>query len=54
MSVFFFCSELPSGPHSYRLEELAFTRSGDKGDSANIGEEETSSTNSDLTPSVPD
>ncbi|XP_059211135.1 uncharacterized protein LOC131989817 [Centropristis striata] len=28
---------LPSGPHSYRLEELAFTRSGDKGDSANIG-----------------
>lgn len=30
-------TELPSGPHSYRLEELAFTRSGDKGDSANIG-----------------
>ncbi|KAI3376591.1 hypothetical protein L3Q82_016473 [Scortum barcoo] len=30
-------AELPSGPHSYRLEELAFTRSGDKGDSANIG-----------------
>lgn len=29
--------ELPSGPHSYRLEELAYTRSGDKGDSANIG-----------------
>ncbi|XP_056299331.1 uncharacterized protein lratb.1 isoform X2 [Pseudoliparis swirei] len=28
---------LPSGPHSYRLEELAFTRSGDKGDAANIG-----------------
>lgn len=28
---------LPSGPHSYRLEELAYTRSGDKGDSANIG-----------------
>ncbi|XP_068443274.1 uncharacterized protein lratb.1 [Clinocottus analis] len=28
---------LPSGAHSYRLEELAFTRSGDKGDSANIG-----------------
>ncbi|XP_068569173.1 uncharacterized protein lratb.1 isoform X2 [Cebidichthys violaceus] len=27
---------LPSGPHSYRLEELAYTRSGDKGDSANI------------------
>nr|XP_046236050.1 uncharacterized protein lratb.1 isoform X2 [Scatophagus argus] len=30
-------TELPSGPHSYRLEELAYTRSGDKGDSANIG-----------------
>lgn len=30
-------AELPSGPHSYRLEELAYTRSGDKGDSANIG-----------------
>lgn len=30
-------ADLPSGPHSYRLEELAFTRSGDKGDSANIG-----------------
>lgn len=30
-------TDLPSGPHSYRLEELAFTRSGDKGDSANIG-----------------
>lgn len=30
-------AELPSGPHSYRLEDLAFTRSGDKGDSANIG-----------------
>ncbi|KAG8005897.1 hypothetical protein GBF38_004941 [Nibea albiflora] len=29
--------ELPSGRHSYRLEELAYTRSGDKGDSANIG-----------------
>lgn len=28
---------LPGGPHSYRLEELAYTRSGDKGDSANIG-----------------
>lgn len=33
-----FPAELPSGRHSYRLEELAFTRSGDKGDSANIGE----------------
>uniref|UniRef100_A0A665U4D9 Uncharacterized LOC115058955 n=1 Tax=Echeneis naucrates TaxID=173247 RepID=A0A665U4D9_ECHNA len=31
------CPDLPSGPHSYRLEELAYTRSGDKGDSANIG-----------------
>ncbi|KAK5848088.1 hypothetical protein PBY51_005736 [Eleginops maclovinus] len=30
-------AELPSGPHSFRLEELAYTRSGDKGDSANIG-----------------
>ncbi|KAM9836865.1 uncharacterized protein ACBR49_019280 [Aulostomus maculatus] len=30
-------TDLPSGPHSYRLEELAYTRSGDKGDSANIG-----------------
>ncbi|XP_047442372.1 uncharacterized protein lratb.1 isoform X1 [Mugil cephalus] len=30
-------ADLPSGPHSYRLEELAYTRSGDKGDSANIG-----------------
>ncbi|TMS02407.1 hypothetical protein E3U43_007947 [Larimichthys crocea] len=29
--------ELPSGRHSYRLEELAYTRSGDKGDTANIG-----------------
>ncbi|XP_029944093.1 uncharacterized protein LOC115386041 [Salarias fasciatus] len=30
-------TDLPRGPHSYRLEELAFTRSGDKGDTANIG-----------------
>lgn len=30
--------DLPSGPHNYRLEDLAYTRSGDKGDSANIGE----------------
>ncbi|KAM6909409.1 uncharacterized protein FYW49_013240 [Xenentodon cancila] len=30
-------TDLPSGPHSYRLEELAYARSGDKGDSANIG-----------------
>ncbi|XP_061108274.1 uncharacterized protein LOC133135358 [Conger conger] len=29
--------DLPIGPHTYRLEELAYTRSGDKGDSANIG-----------------
>ncbi|KAK4308655.1 hypothetical protein Pmani_019655 [Petrolisthes manimaculis] len=29
--------ELPSGPNSYRLEELALTRSGDKGNSCNIG-----------------
>uniref|UniRef100_A0A8D0H716 Uncharacterized protein n=1 Tax=Sphenodon punctatus TaxID=8508 RepID=A0A8D0H716_SPHPU len=28
---------LPSGPHKYRLEDLAYTRSGDKGNSANIG-----------------
>ncbi|XP_077401505.1 uncharacterized protein LOC144035593 [Vanacampus margaritifer] len=30
-------AELPSGPHCYTLEELAYARSGDKGDSANIG-----------------
>ncbi|XP_008323225.1 uncharacterized protein LOC103389552 [Cynoglossus semilaevis] len=30
-------TDLPSGPHSYRLEDLAYTRSGDKGDTANIG-----------------
>ena len=29
--------ELVTGRHSYRLEELAFLRSGDKGDSTNIG-----------------
>ncbi|XP_053559737.1 uncharacterized protein LOC128650086 [Bombina bombina] len=29
--------DLPSGPYSYRLEELAYTRSGDKGNNANIG-----------------
>ncbi|XP_069600203.1 uncharacterized protein [Ranitomeya imitator] len=29
--------DLPSGPYSYRLEELAYTRSGDKGNIANIG-----------------
>ncbi|XP_067847726.1 uncharacterized protein lratb.1 isoform X2 [Heptranchias perlo] len=29
--------DLPVGPCSYRLEELAYTRSGDKGNSANIG-----------------
>ncbi|XP_072513605.1 uncharacterized protein lratb.1 [Salminus brasiliensis] len=30
-------TDLPTGPHSYRLEDIAYTRSGDKGDSANIG-----------------
>ncbi|XP_015200224.2 uncharacterized protein lratb.1 isoform X2 [Lepisosteus oculatus] len=30
-------TDLPVGPHKYRLEELAYTRSGDKGDTANIG-----------------
>uniref|UniRef100_A0A8C9UF61 Acyclic terpene utilisation N-terminal domain-containing protein n=1 Tax=Serinus canaria TaxID=9135 RepID=A0A8C9UF61_SERCA len=30
--------DLPSGPHTYRLEDLAYTRSGDKGNSANIDE----------------
>ncbi|XP_063776579.1 uncharacterized protein LOC134920292 [Pseudophryne corroboree] len=29
--------DLPSGPYSYRLGELAYTRSGDKGNNANIG-----------------
>ncbi|XP_061229689.1 uncharacterized protein LOC133223193 isoform X3 [Neopsephotus bourkii] len=29
--------DLPSGPHTYRLEDLAYTRSGGKGNSANIG-----------------
>ncbi|XP_058048098.1 uncharacterized protein LOC131202788 isoform X2 [Ahaetulla prasina] len=29
--------DLPSGPHAYRLEDLAYTRSGDKGNTANIG-----------------
>ncbi|KAF4801242.1 hypothetical protein TURU_036938 [Turdus rufiventris] len=29
--------DLPSGPHTYRLEDLAYTRSGDKGNSVNIG-----------------
>eukprot|EP00079_Xenopus_tropicalis_P009473 XP_002933534.2 PREDICTED: uncharacterized protein LOC100485159 isoform X2 [Xenopus tropicalis] len=29
--------DLPSGPYTYRLAELAFTRSGDKGNNANIG-----------------
>ena len=28
---------LPSGPNSYRLEDLAYTRSGDKGNNCNIG-----------------
>ncbi|XP_072899239.1 uncharacterized protein lratb.1 isoform X2 [Hemitrygon akajei] len=30
-------TDLPTGPCSYRLEELAYTRSGDKGNTANIG-----------------
>ncbi|XP_044156128.1 uncharacterized protein LOC122942539 [Bufo gargarizans] len=29
--------DLPSGPYTYRLEDLAYTRSGDKGNIANIG-----------------
>ncbi|KAG8454001.1 hypothetical protein GDO86_000576 [Hymenochirus boettgeri] len=29
--------DLPCGPYTYRLAELAYTRSGDKGNSANIG-----------------
>ena len=29
--------KLDTGCHSYRLEQLAFLRSGDKGNSANIG-----------------
>ncbi|XP_005108408.1 uncharacterized protein LOC101856690 [Aplysia californica] len=29
--------DLPGGDRSYRLEELAYTRSGDKGDTCNIG-----------------
>ncbi|XP_048384433.1 uncharacterized protein lratb.1 isoform X2 [Stegostoma tigrinum] len=29
--------DLPSGPCNYRLEELAYTRSGDKGNTVNIG-----------------
>ncbi|KAM9329241.1 uncharacterized protein PAF06_000578 [Gastrophryne carolinensis] len=30
-------ADLPTGPYSYRLEDLAYTRSGDKGNTANIG-----------------
>ena len=30
--------DLPVGDCTFRLEDLAFTRSGDKGNSANIGE----------------
>jgi len=37
MYSFLCCIDLPSGPHTYRLEDLAYTRSGDKGNSANIG-----------------
>ena len=29
--------ELKIGSHEYRLEQLAYLRSGDKGDTANIG-----------------
>ncbi|XP_075054510.1 uncharacterized protein LOC142140654 isoform X2 [Mixophyes fleayi] len=29
--------DLPTGPYAYRLGELAYTRSGDKGNNANIG-----------------
>ncbi|KAL3879454.1 hypothetical protein ACJMK2_031752 [Sinanodonta woodiana] len=32
-----FKEPLPTGPHTFRLEELAYTRSGDKGNTANIG-----------------
>ncbi|XP_062866618.1 uncharacterized protein LOC134329321 [Trichomycterus rosablanca] len=35
--ISYISTDLPSGPHSYRLEDLAYTRSGDKGDCANIG-----------------
>lgn len=37
MNEFLCWTDLPSGPHTYRLEDLAYTRSGDKGNSANIG-----------------
>ncbi|XP_076839006.1 uncharacterized protein LOC143484258 [Brachyhypopomus gauderio] len=30
-------TDLPTGSHHYRLEDLVYTRSGDKGDTANIG-----------------
>ncbi|KAM8970633.1 uncharacterized protein ACOB8E_004674 [Sarcophilus harrisii] len=33
----FFSIDLPHGSLTYRLEDLAYTRSGDKGNSANIG-----------------
>lgn len=42
-------AELPCGRHTYRLEELAYTRSGDKGDSANIGKTHRKSTGPDST-----
>ena len=29
--------DLPKEDHSYRLEDLAYTRSGDKGNTCNIG-----------------
>ncbi len=30
-------SQLKTGSHEYRLEQLAYLRSGDKGDTSNIG-----------------
>lgn len=29
--------DIPGGVHTYRLEDLAYTRSGDKGNNCNIG-----------------
>lgn len=51
-------AELVSGSHSYRLEELAYLRSGDKGDSTNIGKSNVLQTSNShvlflLSPSVP-
>lgn len=30
--------DVPKGSHTYRLEDLAYTRSGDKGNNCNIGQ----------------